>query len=118
MHELSIAQGIVEAVEKTAVAQHIDRVLSVRAAVGELAGVDIDALRFAWQSVTRDGILRGAALVIETPPGRAWCLDCGKEVPLHRHGEPCPLCGRYHLAATQGHELRVLDFEVPDSKMD
>ena len=106
MHELSIAEGIVEAVEKTAAAQAIDRVLSVRVAVGELAGVDIEALKFAWLSVTREGLLKGA--------GKAWCLDCGKEVPLHRHGEPCPECGGYHLTATQGHELRVLDFEVPE----
>ena len=40
-------------------------------------------------------------------------MHCEKEVALHRHGDPCPECGGYQLLATQGHELQVLDVEVP-----
>ena len=56
MHELSIAEGIIEIVERTAKSNNVNRVKSVRIAVGELAGVDIDCLRFAWQSVTRQDV--------------------------------------------------------------
>lgn len=111
MHEVSIAEGIASAVqgavgEKTSV-------VSVRVAVGELAGVDVDALLFAWQSVRKGTAMADAELVVERPEGRAWCMQCSKEVPLHRHGDPCPECGSYQLIATQGHELQVLDVEVP-----
>ena len=44
MHELSIAEGIIEIVERTAKSNNVNRVKSVRIAVGELAGVDIDCL--------------------------------------------------------------------------
>ena len=114
MHELSIAEGIIQAVEKTAIAAGVSRIISVHIAVGELAGVDISALRFAWQSVTRDGLAQNANLQIERPEGRAWCLDCATTVALHRHGDPCPKCGGYHLAPTQGHELKVIDIEVQE----
>lgn len=114
MHELSIAEGIAEVVEKTATANEIQRIVSVRVAVGELAGVDIDALLFAWDSVRETPLLSASKLVIERPKGEAWCMVCGKTVALHRHGDPCPVCGGYQLAATGGHEMKVLDFEVPE----
>lgn len=117
MHEVSIAEGIVDAVTKTAHRGNIRRVVSVRVAVGELAGVDCDALQFAWDSVTRGGLLKGARLVIDRPAGTAWCMDCAKTVPLHRHGEACPSCGGWHLTPVAGHELKVLDFEVPDERI-
>lgn len=115
MHEVSLAEGIVSAVLKTLGHRAVPRVLSVRIAVGELAGVDCEALRFAWPSVTRGTILEDAELQIERPPGRAWCLACGQTVALTRHGDACPLCGGWRLAPTAGHELKVLDFEIPEN---
>ena len=44
MHELSIAEGIIEIVERTAAANNVGRVKKVRVAIGELAGVDIPSL--------------------------------------------------------------------------
>ena len=115
MHELSIAEGIIEIVERNAAANGIRQVSEVRIAVGELAGVDIPSLEFAWKSVTRGGAAEGASLVIERPKGEAWCLDCSKTVPLPRSGRPCPLCGGFHLAATGGTEMRVIDFVPADA---
>lgn len=111
MHEVSIAEGIASAVENTV--SPATPVVSVRVAVGELAGVDVDALLFAWQSVRKGTCMDSARLVVERPEGRAWCMHCCKDVALHRHGGPCPECGSYQLLATQGHELKVLDIEIP-----
>lgn len=111
MHELSLAEGIVRAVVATAQREGITRVRSVRVAVGELAGVDIAALQFAWRSVSRTLVLQGATLQIEVPPGEAWCLDCAQTVRLARLGNACPRCGGNRLLATGGRELKVLDFE-------
>ena len=114
MHELSIAEGVIEIVQRTAQPNHVNRVKSVRIAVGELAGVDIVSLRFAWHSVTQNGCAQGAELVIDRPPGKAWCMDCSLEVPLKRYGEACPHCGGYHLTATGGTELKVIDIVADD----
>lgn len=113
MHEMSIAEGIIEIVERTAGRSGVTRVKEVRIEVGELAGVHISSLEFAWVSVTRGGPAEGSRLVIERPRGEAWCLDCAKTVPLTKYGDPCPVCGGFHLAATGGTEMRVIDF-VPE----
>ncbi len=109
MHELSIAEGIIDVVTKTARANSLTKIKSVRVAIGELAGVEIEALRFAWISARIGSVADSAELIIERPRGEAWCMDCAKTVPLPRYGEPCPFCGGYHLTATGGTELKVLD---------
>ena len=116
MHELSIAEGIIEIVERTAKSNNVNRVKSVRIAVGELAGVDIDCLRFAWQSVTQQGCAQNAQLIIERPPGKAWYMDCAQTVSLKRYGGACPICGGFHLTATGGTELKVIDIIADDSQ--
>ena len=75
MHELSIAEGIIEIVERTANANHVRHVKTVRVSIGELAGVDIPSLEFAWQSVRKGGVAQNAELEIERPRGEAWCLQ-------------------------------------------
>lgn len=110
MHEVSIAEGILEVVERNARANGIKAVAQVRVAVGELAGVDIPSLEFAWKSVRRHTLADDAALILERPPGRAWCMKCGREVALARFGDPCPECGGFQLMETGGTELRVIDF--------
>lgn len=110
MHELSLCEGIVSAVERTAARYGVEAVEAVRVAVGRLAGVDLPSLEFAWTSVTREGPLKGAKLVIERPEGTAWCTDCVQTVPLAKLGDPCPRCGRFHLIPNGGTELKVLDF--------
>lgn len=116
MHEMSIAEGIIEVVERTARANQVNRVKSVTIEVGELAGVDIPSLEFAWKSVTLQGPAEGATLKIERPAGVAWCMDCSQSVPFHKYGDACPLCGGYHLTPTGGTEMRVVSFVPVDDE--
>ena len=71
MHELSIAEGIIEIVERTAAANDVRSVRAVRVAIGELAGVDIPSLEFAWESVRKGGVAENAVLEIERPERRS-----------------------------------------------
>ena len=48
MHEVSIAEGILSAVESTLVNESDAKVSSVTVNIGELAGVESQALLFAW----------------------------------------------------------------------
>ena len=112
MHEVSIAEGILSAVESTLVNEPDAKVSSVTVNIGELAGVESQALLFAWDSVVRGTLAEGAKLVIEQVAGEAWCMKCAKNVPLHRHCDPCPLCGGYQLMPVKGHELKVASLEL------
>ncbi|MDR2838817.1 MAG: hydrogenase maturation nickel metallochaperone HypA [Azonexus sp.] len=114
MHEASLAGGVLQLVEDTAARERFKRVLTLRLEVGQLAGVDTGALRFALESLAPGTLLDGATIAIDEPPGEAWCLNCSRSVALAQRGEPCPACGSYQLQATGGTELRVVDMEVED----
>jgi hydrogenase nickel incorporation protein HypA/HybF len=114
MHEASLAGGVLQLVEDAARREGFTRLISLRLEAGELAGVDVRALRFALESLAPGTLLQGAQIDIETPPGQAWCLGCGQTVAITRRGDACPQCGGFQLQPTGGQELRVLDMMVGD----
>lgn len=112
MHEMSLAESIIQIVEDTARSNGGGRVGLVLLEVGRLAGVEIDALRFCFDAASRSSLAAGARLVIEQPDGRAWCLPCGESVPLASLVDPCPKCGSHQLQVTGGTELKVREIEI------
>lgn len=112
MHEMSIAESIVQIAEEAAARDGNARVRTVFVEIGALAGVELEALRFCWDAVTRDGRAAGAGLDITQTPGQAWCLQCSDTVALPAVFEACPRCGSYQVEVTGGTELRVREIEV------
>ncbi|MGH7437572.1 MAG: hydrogenase maturation nickel metallochaperone HypA [Polyangiaceae bacterium] len=66
MHELAIAQGILEAVTEKS---HGDRILRIVVEVGELAAVLPDALRFCFDVAAQGTVAEGATLDIQPTGG-------------------------------------------------
>jgi hydrogenase nickel incorporation protein HypA/HybF len=114
MHEASLAGGVLQLVEDTARREGFKRLLTLRLEAGQLAGVDVRALRFALESLAPGTVLQGAVIDIESPPGQAWCMGCGQSVALAQRGDACPVCGGFQLQPTGGMALRVLDMNVSD----
>lgn len=112
MHEMSLAEGIVQLIEDSAAKNAFTRVKTVWLEIGQLAGVEVEAMRFCFDAVTRGGLAEGAQLKIEQTPGRGWCLDCSREIPVAARYEPCPHCGGYRVTVSGGTEMRVRELEV------
>lgn len=112
MHELSLAGGILRVLEQTRERDPFERVTQLRLEVGALSGVEVEALRFALESIAPHTVLAGASIEIDTPPGNAWCLPCSQSVEIRSRLDPCPRCGSYQLQPTGGTELRVVDMQV------
>lgn len=112
MHEMAIAESMLEIVESTARRSGATRVKVVRLEIGALAHIAPDALRFCFDAVTRGGIADGAELAIVATPGAAWCMPCAETVPLERLGDACPRCGSYQLSVAEGDEMRVKEIEI------
>jgi hydrogenase nickel incorporation protein HypA/HybF len=112
MHEASLAGGVLQLVEEAAQREGFSRVVTLRLAVGQLAGVELPALRFALDSLAPGTLLDGAEFQIDEPPGQAWCMDCAQTVALARRGDACPRCGGFALQPNGGLELRVVDLAV------
>lgn len=112
MHELALAEEIIQLVEAQARRDAFARVTRVRLVIGALAQVEAEALQFGFESVRRGTVADGATLEIDRPAGTAHCLACDSEVPLERRGDACPRCGSSQVLITGGEELRVAELEV------
>ena len=55
--------------------------------------MEVRALRFALEALAPGSALEGAEIVIQEPPGQAWCLRCGTTVAIQTRADPCPHCG-------------------------
>jgi hydrogenase nickel incorporation protein HypA/HybF len=114
VHEVSLAQSVLDIVERAASAQRFARVTQLTLEVGALAAVDPAALQFALEAVAHGSLLEGAQFTLHTPPGRAFCFGCAEEVSVLARGHACPRCGSYRLHVTQGDDVRVVEMIVWD----
>ena len=114
MHELSLAGGILKLVDDAAARDPFQRVQRLTLEAGALAGVEVGSLRFALEAIAPGTRLEGAEIVIEEPPGRAWCMGCGASVIIAARTDACPCCGGYRLQPTGGTELKLVDLVVHD----
>lgn len=112
MHEMSLAEAVLQQVEDTARREAATRVRRVILAIGRLAAVEPDALRFCFASVSRGTLAAGALLEIEEIAGAGWCQQCAATVPMVERYAACPLCGAFQLQATAGTEMRVREIDI------
>lgn len=112
MHEMSLAEGILQIVESAAAQQGFQRVTEVRLEIGALSGVEVEALSFCMDVVLKGSVAEGARLKLERLPGQGYCLGCGETVEIQALYDACPKCGSYQVQATGGTEMRVKDLLV------
>ncbi|MHB8353637.1 MAG: hydrogenase maturation nickel metallochaperone HypA [Burkholderiales bacterium] len=112
MHEMSLAEGVLQIVEDAARSQGFRRVKTVILEIGQLAAVKTESMRFCFDAVTRSSIAEGAALTIIDMPGQGWCMKCAATVPILEQFSACPQCGSHQVQATGGTEMRVKELEV------
>jgi hydrogenase nickel incorporation protein HypA/HybF len=108
MHELSIANAVVEACAERAGGS---RVIRVRLEIGALAAVMEDAVGFCFDVCAKDTVVEGAALEVVAVAGRGECSACGASVAITSPIGRCA-CGSIDLRIVAGEELRVKEMEV------
>ena len=112
MHEMSLAEGVLQLVEETARREGAARVKTVVLEIGKLSSVEPEAIRFCFEAVARDSLAAGAELAILEVPGTGWCMTCSETVSLPEVFGACPQCGNYQVQATGGTEMRVKEIEI------
>lgn len=112
MHEMSLAEGVLQLVEDTARREGARRVKLVVLEIGRLSSVEPEAIRFCFEAVTHGSIAQGAALDIINVPGAAWCIPCAETVPMGELYGTCPICGSHQVQPTGGTEMRVKEIEI------
>jgi Zn finger protein HypA/HybF involved in hydrogenase expression len=109
MHELSIAEAILDLARKSVPRGGTLR--SVRMTSGPMRGIDPQCMQLAWQAMgQRDVTLRLTLL-----PWQMLCADCGRLWQQPELAERCA-CGSTRVRPIGGDELRLVSIEVDDAE--
>jgi hydrogenase nickel incorporation protein HypA/HybF len=111
MHELSIAQAIVDITTRHALGR---RVVRVEVKVGHLRQVVPDSLDFAFGLVGQGTALDGAELLITHIPASGRCRGCGAESVMEDFPLCCSRCGGLDVDVLTGEELLVDALELEE----
>lgn len=112
MHEMSIAQSLVEII-KEEMERHDAKVLrSVRLHIGQLSAVVPESLSFCFDVITSGSEMEGAELVMEMIPLSGSCKKCGQTFAIENYVFLCPHCGSTDIETTAGQGLSIVELEV------
>jgi hydrogenase nickel incorporation protein HypA/HybF len=114
VHEFAVAQSLLEIVEQEARPYSGARVTGITLRIGQLSAVVPDALRFAFEAITRGGIAEGAVLEIEEVPLTIRCRQCKEQFTVDDPFMVCPRCEGSDVEMVSGRELEIRSMEICD----
>lgn len=111
MHEMALAEGILDIAEDYARRNDASRVTKIGILIGEMTGAEPEALSFAFEALSRGTVADGAKIVIRRVPLAGRCAMCGEERTIEGYDFRCRSCGGV-LIVTQGREMKVEYLEM------
>lgn len=112
MHEMGIAQSVIDMATREAELKSARAVLRVSLAIGELSGVDVESLSFCFECLKKDTLLDHATLEIAYKRRRHLCPSCSREFEVLNHDPGCPQCHREDTQFLGGDELELSQLEL------
>jgi hydrogenase nickel incorporation protein HypA/HybF len=114
MHELGIARSILNTVREEANRWENKRVAAVGVQLGELSGVNPEALEFAFKSIVKDTVFESIELHIESTPRRHQCTRCSRAFDVLNHRTECTQCGERQTRLISGDEIEIAYLEIEE----
>jgi len=115
MHEASIAQAILDTVEKQCRMAGIEAAVAcVRLRIGALSAVVPDSLEFAFSVMKAGTRCSEAALMWEEVPLVVSCSRCGASTSLDSPVFVCGSCMAREVKIVSGRELELTSFDVKE----
>jgi hydrogenase nickel incorporation protein HypA/HybF len=83
MHEWALAEAVLSAASEIAEKERLKEVTEVKVKVGELQGIELDILEFAFAQL-KTGKFKNTKFKIETEKAKLQCRACGQTWSLSR----------------------------------
>ncbi len=112
MHELSIVTNILDTVEDSATSNNAKVVYEIELEVGELAGVEFDALEFAIEHAPKSTLLNKVKFNILKVKPIAKCSVCNFEFETSEYASNCPNCNSFKTEIIKGNELKIKSYKM------
>ncbi|MBF0525481.1 MAG: hydrogenase maturation nickel metallochaperone HypA [Deltaproteobacteria bacterium] len=111
MHEMSIAQSMLEIVFEEAAKNGLAQVTRIGITVGKMSAVVPASLQFCFEILTKDSTPEGAVLASEALPVRCRCRTCGQTFDSDGFFFACPACQGNDVELVSGQELYIKEIE-------
>ena len=112
MHELSLADAMVQEVESIMKKEGATKIYSLTVEMGRLSGVQKAPFEFAFPIVAEDTKLEGCKLIIEESPVIIKCKECNSETKLDIPFAKCGSCGSRNVTYISGKEFLIKSMEI------
>ena len=112
MHELAIAQALVEQVDAVIEQHQASSATSIRVRIGPLAGVVPELLATAFPLAAAGRRMEHAELEFVHAPIRVRCQTCGAETEAAMNRLLCGACDDWHTQVISGDELVLESVEL------
>ncbi|ODU01693.1 hydrogenase maturation nickel metallochaperone HypA [Thiobacillus sp. 65-1402] len=112
MHELAVAQALVEQVDAVIHQNRAQRATLIRVRIGPLAGVVPDLLATAFPLAAAGSRMEHAELEFAHAPIRVRCQTCGLDSEAAMNRLICGACGDWHTRIISGDELLLESVEL------
>jgi len=114
MHELGIAQNILEIVRQAVPGEQAAAVRRIRIRAGQFSGVVPDSLHFCFGVIVSETDMKNAGLEIEQVPTVSRCRDCFHQFQMEDLVFICPSCKSTNLELVSGKELEIVEIELAE----
>jgi hydrogenase nickel incorporation protein HypA/HybF len=114
MHELPIAQSILEIALRHADKAEAKRITNLYLVMGELSKIVDESIQFYWDIIAKETIAEGAILHFRYVPAEFQCMACFEKYhPGDTEEFECPNCGAVGVKIIAGEEfsLEAIDVE-------
>lgn len=119
MHELAVAQALVEQVDAVIDQHQASSAALIRVRIGPLAGVVPELLASAFPLAAAGSRMQHAELDLVAAPIRVHCQTCGAETEAAMNRLVCGACGDWHTQLISGDELLLESVElINDTPLD
>lgn len=108
MHELAIADSVVQEICERVGAARVTRVVLE---IGALSCVEPAAIQFCFEVCARGTCAEGAKLELQEVRGRARCSGCGAQLEVAGPAASCQ-CGSLDLEVIAGEQLLLKAVEI------
>lgn len=112
MHEMAIAQGILDIVLKTAAEHKATKVTGIKLLIGQMTQIEPESLTFGFTALAIGSIADGAHIDITIVPLVGQCNSCGQQFSVEEYRFLCPICDSASVSMISGRELAVDYLEV------
>lgn len=115
MHELSLAQSILDIVIDHVPPEQRASVHRIHMKLGAHSGVVRDSLEFCFTAITAGTPFARARLLIDDIPFMVRCASCGATSKSEAGTVACPACGDIDTTVVSGTELQITEVELDDN---